>query len=441
MDISRRDFLKSSLSLGAVTSLGLPGYTLAAPSNDFRALICVYLEGGNDALNTVLPMSNAHYNQYANVRRELAVAKDEIVPTGLNAVDGQNKTVPLGLHPQLEPLLPLFQQGNANIVLNSGILDQPLTKKDIEQEKLPLPEQLFSHNSQTESWLRGGMEESKNLGWAGRMLDVLSSNAEITPLYSVHGESLWLRAMEYRQTILKKDRAVQLSALNNNMYNDVYAKLLENKKDSLFSGHFHLMVNESMTMSHILSEQLEQIKDAESFTSSTLGQQLQTVYKLIASQSNLNQQRQVFFVKHTGYDLHDAQLARHPGLLEDLATNLSALYRELDTINMMNQVTTFTMSDFGRRMISNGNGTDHGWGGHQLLLGGALSGDTPIGRWPQLVLDGDDDYSKGRLIPQIGADQVGATLAQWMGVSNNAALEYVFPNIRNFPVSNLGFIS
>ncbi|ELA7416967.1 DUF1501 domain-containing protein [Vibrio parahaemolyticus] len=441
MDISRRNFLKSTASFGAIASLGLPGYSLAAPSNDFRALICVYLAGGNDAINTILPLSDFHYNQYANVRRSLSVAKNTIIPIGLNANDANNNAVPLGLHPKLSALAPLFQQGDANLVLNSGILNQPVTKQAIEQGDVPLPEQLFSHNSQTASWLRGGMDASTNLGWAGRMLDVLTSDAQITPLYSVHGDTLWLKAMEHRQTVLKKDKAVQLTAVGNPVYEEIYQKLLSQSADNPFSGHFNLMVDESMMMSNILAEQLKLIDDAPLFSSSTLGKQMQTVYKLIASQSSLSQQRQVFFVKHTGYDLHDSQLARHPLLLEDLATNLNAMYRAVDKLGMSKNVTTFTMSDFGRRMTNNGNGTDHGWGGHQLLIGGAVNGSAPIGTWPELRLGGQDDYSKGRLIPAIAADQVGSTLAQWMGVSDNAALEYVFPNIRNFTTSNLGFMA
>ncbi|HCG7755056.1 TPA: DUF1501 domain-containing protein [Vibrio parahaemolyticus] len=441
MDISRRNFLKSTASFGAIASLGLPGYSLAAPSNDFRALICVYLAGGNDAINTILPLSDFHYNQYANVRGSLSVAKNTIIPIGLNAHDANNNAVPLGLHPKLSALAPLFQQGDANLVLNSGILNQPVTKQAIEQGDVPLPEQLFSHNSQTASWLCGGMDASTNLGWAGRMLDVLTSDAQITPLYSVHGDTLWLKAMEHRQTVLKKDKAVQLTAVGNPLYEEIYQKLLSQSADNPFSGHFNLMVDESMMMSNILAEQLKLIDDAPLFSSSTLGKQMQTVYKLIASQSALSQQRQVFFVKHTGYDLHDSQLARHPLLLEDLATNLNAMYRAVDKLGMSKNVTTFTMSDFGRRMTNNGNGTDHGWGGHQLLIGGAVNGSTPIGTWPELTLGGQDDYSKGRLIPAIAADQVGSTLAQWMGVSDNAALEYVFPNIRNFTTSNLGFMA
>lgn len=441
MDHSRRNFIKGTVSLSAMASLGLPAYTLAAPSNDFRALICIFLVGGNDSINTVLPLSDFHYNQYASVRGSLSVAKESIVPTGLNVLDVKGNSVPIGLHPQLSALSSLFEKGNANIVINSGILDQPLTKQDIESATLPLPEQLFSHNSQTDSWLLGGMESAQNLGWAGRMLDVLTSNAEIAPLYSVHGESLWLRSAEHRQTILKKDRVVELAALNNPQYKAIYDQVLLHSTDNPFSHHFNLMLNDSMLMSKVLTEQLNQIENAPLFTSSTLGQQMQTVFKLIASQNALRQQRQIFFVKHHGYDLHDSQLARHPELLEDLAANLHAMYQAVDKLGLAKNVTSFTMSDFGRRMTSNGNGTDHGWGGHQLLVGGAVNGNQQIGTWPELVLDGEDDYARGRLIPKIAADQVGATLAQWMGVSDNAALEYVFPNIRNFAESNLGFMT
>ncbi|CAE6951940.1 hypothetical protein ACOMICROBIO_LMKGKHOH_05210 [Vibrio sp. B1FIG11] len=441
MKLSRRNFMKGTASLGAFASVGLPGYALASPSNDFRALICVYLDGGNDAINTFLPLSDFHYDQYANVRGKLSVAKNSIIPIGLNAEDRQGNDVPLGMHPKLARLTELFDNGDATVVLNCGVLEHPMTKGMIDAGEVPLPDQLFSHNSQTNALMRGGMSSFANLGWAGRMLDVMSSHSNITPLYSVHGDSLWLRSLEHRQTVLKKDRAVQLSALGNPRYKEVYDQLLATSASNPFSGHFNLMVDESMTMSGVLAEQLHNVENAPLFTSTTLGKQMQTVYKLIASQSHLSQQRQVFFVKHTGYDVHDSQLSKHPALLGDLATNLLAMYRAIGALGIRDNVTTFTMSDFGRRMTNNGNGTDHGWGGHQLIMGGAVNGSKPIGTWPELVLGGEDDYSKGRLIPKIGTDQVGSTLAQWMGITDGAALDYVFPNIRNFRSPNLGFMS
>ncbi|EKY4193339.1 DUF1501 domain-containing protein [Vibrio harveyi] len=441
MKLSRRNFMKGTASLGAFASVGLSGYALATPSNDFRALICVYMDGGNDAINTFLPLSDFHYDQYASVRGKLSVAKNTVIPIGLNARDNRGNEVPLGMHPKLARLTEVFENGDATVVLNSGVLEQPMSKQMIESGEVPLPDQLFSHNSQTKTLMRGGMDTFSNLGWAGRMLDIMGRTSEITPLYSVHGDSLWLRSLEHRQTVLKKDRAVQLSAIGNPLYKEVHDQLLATSPDNPFSGHFNLMVDESMTMSGVLAEQLHNVDNAPLFTSTTLGKQMQTVYKLIASQSQLNQQRQVFFVKHTGYDVHDSQLSKHPALLEDLATNLFAMYRAIDALEMRDNVTTFTMSDFGRRMTNNGNGTDHGWGGHQFVMGGAVNGSQPIGTWPELILGGEDDYSKGRLIPRIGTDQVGATLAQWMGITDGTAMDYVFPNIRNFPSSNLGFMS
>ncbi|ELY1985641.1 DUF1501 domain-containing protein [Vibrio harveyi] len=441
MKLSRRNFMKGTASLGAFASVGLSGYALATPSNDFRALICVYMDGGNDAINTFLPLSDFHYGQYASVRGKLSVAKNTVIPIGLNARDNRGNEVPLGMHPKLARLTEVFENGDATVVLNSGVLEQPMSKQMIESGEVPLPDQLFSHNSQTKTLMRGGMDTFSNLGWAGRMLDIMGRTSEITPLYSVHGDSLWLRSLEHRQTVLKKDRAVQLSAIGNPLYKEVYDQLLATSPDNPFSGHFNLMVDESMTMSGVLAEQLHNVDNAPLFTSTTLGKQMQTVYKLIASQSQLNQQRQVFFVKHTGYDVHDSQLSKHPALLEDLATNLFAMYRAIDALGMRDNVTTFTMSDFGRRMTNNGNGTDHGWGGHQFVMGGAVNGSQPIGTWPELILGGEDDYSKGRLIPRIGTDQVGATLAQWMGITDGTAMDYVFPNIRNFPSTNLGFMS
>ncbi|MHC0522683.1 DUF1501 domain-containing protein, partial [Vibrio harveyi] len=294
MKLSRRNFMKGTASLGAFASVGLSGYALATPSNDFRALICVYMDGGNDAINTFLPLSDFHYDQYASVRGKLSVAKNTVIPIGLNARDNRGNDVPLGMHPKLARLAEVFENGDATVVLNSGVLEQPMSKQMIESGEVPLPDQLFSHNSQTKTLMRGGMDTFSNLGWAGRMLDIMGRTSEITPLYSVHGDSLWLRSLEHRQTVLKKDRAVQLSAIGNPLYKEVYDQLLATSPDNPFSGHFNLMVDESMTMSGVLAEQLHNVDNAPLFTSTTLGKQMQTVYKLIASQSQLNQQRQVF---------------------------------------------------------------------------------------------------------------------------------------------------
>lgn len=441
MDISRRNLLKSTASLSVLASMGLPSLTLASPSNDYRALICVYLSGGNDAINTVLPLSDSHYQAYKAVRSNLAVERDTILSTHLTATDNYGNEVPLGLHPSLSALQPLFERGDANVVLNSGILERPLSKSEIEQDKDVLPTHLFSHNSQRNSWLSGGMPVDSNLGWAGRMLDVLSSQADVTPLYSIHGDSLWLRSVDHTQTVLKQDRVLQLTAINKSDFNEAYAKIQAIKPTNLFGNHFNTMTEQSMLMSQLLARELKSVEPVAGFSKSSLGKQLNMVFKLISRQNSLSQQRQIFFVKHTGYDMHDAQLTKHPSLLKDLSENLSALYQALDEQGLSDNVTTFTMSDFGRRMTSNGNGTDHGWGGHQLVIGGAVKSTQPIGTWPELVLGGEDDYSNGRLIPKIAADQVGATLAQWMGISDGSALDYVFPNIRNFSTSNLGFMA
>ncbi|ELI9682873.1 DUF1501 domain-containing protein [Vibrio vulnificus] len=438
MKLSRRHFLHASATLSFA---GTFGFSLPAHAgSDFKALVCIYLAGGNDAINTVLAKDNEHYLQYKNVRGNLALSQSQIIPLSLKAQDNQGKPVTLGLHPAMSKLASVFNQGDANVVLNSGILCQPTTKQQILDGTAMLPEQLFSHNSQSDEWMRGAANSGINLGWAGRLLDALSCQSSVTPLYSVHGDSLWLRASEYQQVVLRKDRAVELNGLADSGLSDLYDEMLAFESESPFQRQFRRMVNHSRAVSHTLSQTLDSVPDNPMFTSSDLGKQLNTVFKLISQHQALGQSRQIYFVKQTGYDVHDTQLTQHPALLEDLSDNMYALHQALGEHQMSDSVTTFTMSDFGRRMASNGNGTDHGWGGHQIIMGKGVLSENAIGHWPTLKIDGEDDYSRGRLIPRIAADQVHGTLAKWMGVHDEQLMRYVLPNLANFPDGDLGFL-
>ncbi|MGC9460538.1 DUF1501 domain-containing protein [Vibrio genomosp. F10] len=439
MNISRRSLLTSfgGMTVGSL----LPNVSSANHSDDFKALVCIHLAGGNDSVNTVIPTDQYHYDEYKQTRPAIAVSESSVVPITQTALDNQGKIVQLGLHPKLAKLANLFNQHRAMVVLNSGILKEPLTKQEIENNIKPLPPQLFSHNSQTYEWEKGAVGFAPQFGWAGRMLDVLGSHSAIAPLYSITNKTLWLRSLHHQQNILKPSGTAQINALKNTNMESSYNALTTAPSNNPFTLHLRNMMGDAMHISQTLDDQVNSVSNWQGFTNSSLGKQFQFAYKLIKSQKALNQARQVLYLKQSGYDLHDNQLIDHPLLLADLATNLMAFDNAMSDNGLSSNVTSFTTSEFGRRLASNGKGTDHGWGGHQFILGGAVNTSDAVGTWPEIRVNGADDISNGRLVPTLGTDQVNATLARWMGVNNENELNYVFPNIHHFASSNLGFLS
>ncbi|PMJ89679.1 DUF1501 domain-containing protein [Vibrio sp. 10N.261.55.A7] len=438
MKLSRRSLLAS---LGGLTVGGLmPGHSYANSQTDYKALVCINLAGGNDALNTIVPTDDKHYQEYEVARPSIAVKQADLTPIGHSVFDRSGSLVQLGLHPKLSKLSELFSQHRAMAIINSGILKEPMTKQEIEDQLKPLPPQLFSHNSQTHEWEKGGVGVAPNLGWAGRMLDVLGNQSTIAPLYSITNNTLWLRSAQYQQNILKLSGTAQIEAVKHDAIAQSYSQLVNSETTNPFIAHMRNMMGDALYISQTLDEQLKKVPSVSGFTQSDLGKQFQYAYKLIKSQQSLGQSRQVIYLKQAGYDLHNNQLLDHPRLLEDLAINVAAFDSALQGNNLSDQVTTFTTSEFGRRIASNGKGTDHGWGGHQFVFGGALNSASSIGEWPEIKVNGSDDISNGRLVPTIAADQVNATFAKWMGVNTTEELKYVFPNIDNFSDKSLGFL-
>ncbi len=441
--MKRRHFLKLSAAT-TVSSVFSSPLVFASDSDkfkDFKALVCVYLAGGNDGFNTVVPLDKFHFQQYEKARSDLALQSKQIVPISPLAIDRYSKPVALGLHPSMLSLKHLFDQGKGNVILNSGILSQPLTKSGINSGQA-LPPQLFSHNSQSQEWFKGAVGQNNPYGWAGRMMDVLGTNEYMEPAFSLGRETPWLRAKKVQQNVVKVGKINKLTLLDKN---DKTRKsfLQMNDKSSLSPFHDYILSvrGQALVKNNLLSRHLSPLPDSNQLISlGKLGSQLNMVLKLIKLRANFNHQRQVYFVKLGGFDTHDDQLERHPILLKELSDAIAQFYSELENLEMQSKVATFTMSDFGRRIAANGKGSDHGWGSHQLVFGGALNAKHAIGLFPNITLGGEDDVGVGRIIPTISNDQVGATLAKWMGVSKNG-MSYVFPNINNFVEHDLGFLS
>ena len=450
---SRRTFLKTQLALGTCLATGLDVISAPVQSANlqgYKALVCVYLAGGNDSYNMFVPMSASAHADYATARQFLALQRSQILPaTPATYSDGQA----YGFHPAMPQTQRLFGEGELAVIANVGSLIRPITKLEYESRTAPLPAQLFSHNDQTDSWLAADARGAAGVGWAGRTMDIMYPNGapQPSPSISIGGNSLWqtgrrVRSFEvgtngvgsqyfpnHRGPIKLRDafRAMHLSAAqNSNLLVREHALTLE--RAEAFGNN----VNAALEFAPGFSTP---------FPENRLSEQLRMVANLVAVRDRLdtNLNRQVYFVRIGGWDTHNEQAAAgtnvHANLLQQVDQSLSAFHSAMTELGVADSVTAFTATEFGRTLTPNGSGTDHGWGGHSLVIGGAVRGGDIYGRMPQISLDSGDAVRGGRMIPTVSVDQYSATLAGWFGLSE-AELGAVFPNLGNFPTGDLGFM-
>ena len=444
--VSRRKFLRTT---AASALAAMPGYAftqmLAAPAavlNDYRALVCVFMFGGNDAYNVVVPRSVLEYNVYAQSRQNLAIDQANLLPINPLTSDGTD----YGLHPSMASLQTLFESGAAAFVNNVGPLIEPTTKSQFQLQSVALPPQLFSHNDQQDQWhsLRGN--QTSNTGWAGRMADVLATGlgGQALPTnLSLFGSSLFQAASDTTAYVIGPAGPVEFVGFGDNgifleQRNAVEA-ILAAQYNTVYERAYRDVQQRAVTNIDLVTAALEMAPTFNTvFPASQLGTQLETVAKLIAVSDVLQMQRQVFFVGVGGFDTHDDQLLLQPGLLGGVADAMKAFYDATTELAVADKVTSFTQSDFARTLTSNGDGTDHAWGGIQWVVGDAVRGREMYGQYPDLALASDDDVGGGRMIPTTSSDQFAATLASWFGVGP-AELSTIAPNLGNFSVGDLGF--
>lgn len=449
MNISRRKFLGQA-SCSAVTAipilntllnLKLAGSVAAAePANgEYRALVCLFLNGGWDSFNILVPRGAAEHAEYAAIRQDLALAQGSLLP-----ITPTNLATPLlGLHPGMPEVQALFEAGDAAFVANVGTLVQPVTKLDYDVgSNLPLG--LFSHSDQTEQWQSSLPDTRSAVGWAGRMADLLkqlNSVDKVSMNISLAGANVWQSGQtifeyaitedgavgpngynfsyqEYQEVIQPRSAAIdsQLGLQYSNLFAQAFAKT---KKDAFDA--YQLFANATSGT----------LPGNPTFPNTSLGRQLQMVAKTIAGRTSLGATRQTFFVNLGGWDHHDEVIANQATMLPIVSQAIGAFFSALAAMGMQNQVTLFTASDFGRTLTSNGRGSDHAWGGNQLVVGGAVDGRKIFGQFPQLYEDNPLDIGRGRLIPTTSVDAFFAEMALWLGVSK-ASLPLVLPNISRF---------
>jgi uncharacterized protein (DUF1501 family) len=345
----------------------------------------------------------------------------------------------------------LFASGKAAILANAGTLVVPTTKAQYTAKSVPLPPQLFSHSDQQVEWQSSVPDKPFSTGWGGRLADLtnaFNSNSSISMAISLAGQNSFQVGRTVAQYSVGTNGVVSLSGssssatsvsgIRTRAQNDLFAAESSNLFETAFAGITRDTIADSALLAQYVGANAP-IPFTTTFSTSSLAQQLRMIARLIAAAPSLGLKRQIFFARVGGWDLHDNQLGAHATLLGDLSTSLKSFYDATVELGVGDKVTTFTASDFGRTFNTNGDGSDHGWGSHHLIVGGAVQGNNIYGRVPNLAINGPDDTGRGRWIPTTSVDEYSATLARWFGVSATD-LPAVLPNIGRFATPNLGFL-
>lgn len=413
---------------------------MTAPAGDYRALVCVFLAGGNDGNNTVLP-----YDEYASYQAVRGTALN-IPKDSLLKVASASQKAAFGLHPALAEIHPLYEQGKLAVLANAGPLAEPLTRDEY-AAGAPRPDNLFSHADQQALWqsaVSSSVDPLARTGWGGRTADLLASANPVSfpMVVSTAGVPLFGTGERARPLVPGTSLAGFGSDAVSVARYDALRKLLDLETGAL-------LVDEASAIAANAIDDLDDLtaalakgpKPSTTFPNSALGRQLATIAQVVAVRETLKMNRQVFFVSHGSFDTHAGQLGTHQNLLSQLSQGLAAFHAATVELGVESAVTTFTLSDFGRTFQPNsGGGTDHGWGSHQLVLGGAVKGGDFYGTYPTLAKGGPDDAAtEGRWIPTTSVDQYAATLARWFGVAPSQ-LPSVFPNLGRFDAQDLGFL-
>ncbi len=490
LDASRRRFLRTaSVVSGSVGTAAAPFAlnlaslnTAVAQTADYKAIVCLFLYGGNDSSHMVLRTDAASFDEYTRLR---SVAPESIAlkalgtapvagaanasPDRLGGVraivpkftaglagSAENSALTFALHPSMPEIATLFAANRLAILANAGPLVQPLTRAEYVANMLPRPRALGSHNDQQSTWQALGPEGVK-IGWGGHLGDLVASsntNTVFTSI-SVSGNAVFSAGETVFQYQVGSGGATQIGGLSGNLFGSSTASatlkgIVTGTNAHLFANEYGAIVKRSVdaqatfqlayNASSVTAPTQYTQPSSNNLQNNGLAQQLQTVARIVGARSGLGARRQVFFVSMGGFDTHDGQNTNQADLLARISHALGYFDGALAGLaggDMRNNVTLFTASDFGRTLTSNGDGTDHGWGGHHFVMGGAVNGGEIFGRFPQFGMT-TTDTANNAYLPVTSVDTIGSTLGKWFGASD-AQLDTVFPNLRNFP-RDLGFL-
>jgi len=472
---NRRSFIKGLGGAGALSFLGgtsilsaIGTNAFAADVSGYKAIVCLFMHGGQDCHDTVLPYDQVSYDTYIQLRSGI-LSEYEAKQGGSNRTLARllalnpNNAANFGgrqfaLPDELGPIKTLFDAGNAAILGNVGPLVEPLSRTDFNNGIKSAPKQLFSHNDQQSTWMSNA-PEGAILGWGGKFADAaLASGAnqnESFTAVSTDGINVFLSGQDVQQYNLNTDGPPQVNGLKNfgsallgTGANSALAKqLLENhyrsiglSSSNLIKRDLSAISDRAFTLNETFANALANAPNLlTQFPNTNTGQQLMSIASTINIRNSLGVGRQVFFVGMGGFDTHDDQATALPNQQKRYADAIGAFYQATVEMGIENNVTLFTASDFGRALLENGNGTDHGWGGHHFIVGGAVNGNNIYGNLPEYIIGHEQDAGNGRLIPQISVEQYAATLGKWFGLTD-VELASALPNLANFVVKDLGFM-
>ncbi len=459
---ARRAFLRRAGRLafaGAATPFGLNlaafGDAAAFTGSGYRALVCVFLYGGNDYANTVVTYDTPSWSAYRNIRAAgpgpagLAIDQAALAPTLLAPATPLAGGRQYALHPSMTALAGLFNSGRAAVLFNCGPLIRPTTKTEFfspDRVRYPLPPQLMSHNDQQSVWQAQGAEGS-TVGWGGNLGDLAQSNNgnALFTCISATGNAVFLSGDTAQQYQVSTEGAVQVRAVREGvlgLFSPASARLLDElmteSRSHVLENEYNRVARRSIDAEAQLTAALSGVTMNTAFPADNpLADQLKIVARLIGARDTLGNKRQVFMVSLGGFDLHDNLVATQPVLLKKVSDAMKAFHDATVELGVADQVTAFTASDFGRTLTSNGDGADHGWGGHHLVVGGAVRGKAFYGVAPPVSVGNTSaaadqwHIGQGRLIPSTAVDQYAATLARWFGVADSE-LAGILPNLQNF---------
>jgi uncharacterized protein (DUF1501 family) len=472
---SRRHFLQATAALAAsghsalrlhaplaTTLAGLAALAqqsshAADTSGPYKALVCLFMSGGSDSHNWVVPTDATGYADYAAARRELAWPANRLQPI---FTSGQASGRSFGMAEELAPLRRWYEAGQAAWVANVGPLVRPVTKAEF-QAGTDLPQKLFSHNDQQSTWQSLSPEGARS-GWGGRMGDILmSANAQpVFTAVSATGNAVFLSGSSVTQYQVSADGPVAVNGLNGSNYFGSNAgpallrrSLADAGNSAALQAEVVRVMQRSISASAVLQTVLPGVNvpaipatlispgtgSTATLNTDALARQLRMVAQMIGAGPTLGMRRQVFMVSMGGFDTHANQMRDQPSQMARVALSVDYFLSALTTMGLLDNVVLFSASDFGRTLLSNGQGSDHGWGSHHFVAGGQVRGRNLYGRFPSTALGSADDVGSGRLLPATSVTEYAASLGRWMGLSN-ADVASVLPNIGNFSQAGVGFL-
>jgi uncharacterized protein (DUF1501 family) len=461
--ISRRNFIGKScaavgytslfsslISLKAMAAAAMDNSTVAAAGN-YKALVFLMMHGGNDSFNMLMPKGNTEYGEYATTRSNLAIPQNEIIQINPITTDGRT----FGVHPSMVDMHQLFETNNLAFINNVGTLIEPSTKEEIFNGSVQTPLGLFSHSDQQQQWHTGRPHERTNIGWGGRIADLIqsmNSNQNLSMNISLQGTNIFQRGNQTIPYTISTQGSIGINGYGNQdpfevLKTEALNTMMDRDYQDIYKNTYINTIKSSNESSVAFQAAIDAIPEFNTPLPefNELAEQFRMVAKTIAARDTLGFSRQTFFVDIDNWDHHDELLVNHATNLTTVNEALKYFNDVLTELNCNNEVTTFSISDFARTLTSNGNGTDHAWGGNAFVMGGSVIGKEMYGEYPTLALESALDLYDGVLIPTTAADLYMAELALWFGVSASD-LNLIFPNLSNFYDTNsseppLGFMN